>query len=818
MQTVSRATSVAHGLIGVVGSVILACLLTACTGSTGAQGPAGATGATGPTGPSGPSGPVTAIDVTTASEIKATITSVSIPASSPAQPVVKFTLVDENGVPLSGLPAADISFAIAKLVPAGTQLKAFPGLTAPAPLVTAQWQSYLYNMVTPAASSTGTSSDPVVGTTAEPEATTEAGTSGTLVDNGDGTYQYTFKTDISSNAVVTYDPTLVHRVGFEIRGLAPTNSPVYTFIPSTGATSGFDADNEVDDAACTACHQQLAFHGGARTEVQYCAVCHNPSTIDPSSGNSLAFNVMIHKIHMGVDLPSVLAGTNYYIFGHGNAIDDFSDVVYPQGDASNNNSAVSGSGTRFCTTCHTPNDTNAPDSGNYASIPSSASCGSCHDNVDFATGENHSAANLAVTDSDCATCHGPTSNIDNGGLQVVAAHTTPVDAAAAKFQYEIVSVTNTAPGDTPSVTIEVVDPTNGNAPYNIQDPTGPFQQSSSALSVDMAWPTVDFNNVGTNSATGPATGTPNQPVSISFKAGATANADGTFTASAPIPVPAGATGSGAMSVEGRAVESLANLSGSGTTAVELGIAGVSSTFAVTDASAQARRQVVDITKCDACHRVLTLHGENRTDDIELCASCHNPDATDIGMHTAASGLCAPVGTAGANPEQPIDFKVLIHEIHASGSTDSSGNPLYPNGVTICSFGARPTTFDVAYPGNIEDCDACHVSGTSTTNGTYYPVDDSVVQGTTTVANDRTTLTDDVVTSPNAAVCSSCHTDATAQAHMIQNGGNFMATKTATGALVSTVNGAPDVETCSVCHGPGAVADVKVVHDLASFPN
>jgi cytochrome c553 len=49
--------------------------------------------------------------------------------------------------------------------------------------------------------------------------------------------------------------------------------------------------------------------------------------------------------------------------------------------------------------------------------------------------------------------------------------------------------------------------------------------------------------------------------------------------------------------------------------------------------------------------------------------------------------------------------------------------------------------------------------------------------------------------------------------MIQNGANFTAAKTASGALISS-----SVETCAICHGPGAVADVKVVHDLASFPN
>jgi OmcA/MtrC family decaheme c-type cytochrome len=809
MRTVMGASSVASrviNLLRVLAPLAVALAVAACTGSTGATGATGSTGAVGPAGPPGPTGPIAAINVTTATQITAAITKVTIPSSG--QPVVDFTLADQDGVPLMGLPASDVSFAIAKLVPAGVQLNAYPGLPAPTPLTTSQWQSYLYKMIDPIPSADGTASDPVVGTTPEPQSQTESGSSGTLVDNDDGSYQYTFSHNITTDPVVTYDATLVTRVGLEVRGVAPTNSPVYTFIPSTGATSGFDADDAVDDTACLACHQQLAFHGGARTDVRYCVVCHNPSHFDPSSGNALDFKVMIHKIHMGVSLPTTVAGGHYYIFGYGGSINDFSDVVFPQTDASNNNSSVSGPGTRFCTKCHVPNDANAPDAGNYATEPSSAACGACHDNVNFATGENHSAANLAVTDADCVTCHGPTSNIDNGALQVAAAHTTPVDAAIQKFQYQIVSIANTAPGDNPSITIEVVDPTNNNAPYNILAAGGPFQLSGSALNVDMAWPTTDISNVGSGS-----TPTPDQPVTISFQSGVTANGDGTFTGTSSVPVPATATGSGEMSIEGRAVVALANLSGSGTTNTELGVQGVSQAFAITDPAAVAPAAVVDITKCDGCHRTLTLHGQNRTNDINLCISCHNPDATDIGQHTAASGVCAAVGTAGANPEQPIDFKRLIHEIHASGSTDSSGNPLYPNGLTICSFGGRPTTFDVAYPGNLEDCDACHV------NSGYYPVDDTKVQGTTIVSNSPTTLTDDVVISPNAAVCSACHVDNLAMQHMIQNGANFNATKTATGALVSVSStGAPIVETCALCHGPGGVADVKVVHDLAAFPN
>lgn len=803
----SRAPSRLCSQFGIGFAVVAAALwLAACTGSTGAQGPAGPAGSTGPTGPAGPTGPVSALNVTTAQSITATISNVSVPLSAPFQPVVKFTLVNENGQPLSGLKASELGFVIAKLVPPGTQLKPVPPQTAaPAPQPSAQWQSYIYTTANPAPASAGTASDPVVGTTPEPEATTESGTAGTFVDNGDGTYQYTFKKDIGSDPAVIYDATLVHRVGFEIRGVVNSttgatvnaNSPVYTFQPSTGATTGLDENAIVDDNTCTACHQVLAFHGGARTEVQYCEMCHNPSSIDPSSGNTLDFKVMVHKVHMGVDLPSVMAGMNYYIFGYMNSISDFSSIVYPQQDASGNtygtgaSPSFANSGQRFCATCHNTSDPNTPQTGNFASNPSAEACGTCHDNVNFTTGQGHSAANLAVTDADCATCHGPTSTISNGSLQVVAAHQLPVDTAAQKFQYSIVSVSNTAPGKTPSVTIKVVDPTNGNAPYDITQAGGPFKLAGSALRVDVAWSTVDFNNIGTTSAT-PTTGTPNQPLVIDFTQSPTNNGDGTFTKAASAPIPATATGSGVASMEGRPVVTLPTPSG-GTQNVELGVAGVSQTFTITDPTPKPRRTVVSIAKCDVCHRTLTLHGQNRTDDIELCASCHNPDATDIGLRTStiAGSPCAP-GT----PDSPIDLKVFIHEIHDSGS----------NPVTICGFGSNPVTFSIAYPGALNDCEACHNPNTE------YPVDPTVVQGTTIHAGaDRTTLTDDTVISPNTAVCSACHFDSTSEQHMVQNGGNFNATKTATGALVSS-----GVETCSLCHGPGALADVKVVHDVASF--
>ena len=72
-------------------------------------------------------------------------------------------------------------------------------------------------------------------------------------------------------------------------------------------------------------------------------------------------------------------------------------------------------------------------------------------------------------------------------------------------------------------------------------------------------------------------------------------------------------------------------------------------------------------------------------------------------------------------------------------------------------------------------------------------------------------TDDTVISPNAAVCSTCHVSDLAKQHMMQNGGDFAATKAADSALISS-----EVETCALCHGPGGSADVVEVHGVEQF--
>ncbi|MBS0396416.1 MAG: OmcA/MtrC family decaheme c-type cytochrome, partial [Proteobacteria bacterium] len=443
---------------------------------------------------------------------------------------------DAKGNPLKGLPAADIRFAIAQLQPVTI-----------GPNTSSQWRSYITTVEQPAATIGW-------GTTPQVQATAEVATAGTFTDNGDGTYTYVFSKDLptfaaastANGVALSYDGTLTHRVGLEIRGTAatPTNNAPYTWVPSTGSTTNLPLTREiVSNTECDACHTKFAMHGGPRIDVQYCVICHNSGTTDAQSGNTLDFKVLAHKVHMGLSLPSVVAagnttpaqGVGYTIFGFGGSANNFNTVVWPQDK-------------RNCTTCHNTSDTKTPDAANYKNIPYAAACTACHDTTDFASGANHGPAPgiAGVTDTDCITCHGPTSGLTQSGqlVRVVEAHAVPELDQLANYQFVVVKAepttdaaglnldTTACPGtgaclipvgDYVRVTMKVVDGSGnplsltaspGFRPTDyVPGATATSNVTAPSVTVDIAYPTSNF--------TGPANGqntsaTRSPPLTIKF--------------------------------------------------------------------------------------------------------------------------------------------------------------------------------------------------------------------------------------------------------------------------------------------------------------
>jgi len=744
-----------NGLTGLALAALMAVGFAGCAnddGNRGLEGPEGPTGPPGPPGQPGTPGSPAVPNVANADVIFPTITGVSI--ASP--PVVSFQLVDSEGLPLQGLQPGQVRFAIAQLEP-GTSGKS------------SQWNSYISRTVAPVPGFDGTES--------VRQANTETGTAGTLTDNGDGTYTYQFSFDIAAVADVAYDPALTHRVAMQIGvdGVPVDNNASYTWQPSSGATTGIFSREIVDNDTCNACHDGLAFHGGNRKDTQYCVTCHNPGTTDPESTNTVDMKAMIHNIHAGAEggrLP-------YYIVGYRSTVYDYSEIHWTQD-------------LRNCQTCHEESDADTPDASNWRLVVNSESCGTCHhSDVNFRTGEGHPAGGFP-DDTSCDDCHGPNATAGGGRWRTAVAHVIPTVEAGKQFQFNVLSVTNTAPGQFPVVTFSVTDPTNGDAPYNIQA-DAPFTQcagGASRLSIDIAWTTQDYTNGGTGV-------NPGQPVQInplSACGGAsTDNGNGTFSVTSPVAVPAWETGSLVAALEGHpAVDADGNGS--------VDRIAVTNDFlyaAITDATPQARRNKVAIEKCDECHQQLSLHGNNRTDRPEVCVACHNPNATDVNRRVAGSGCETVTGTLD---DQSIDMKYMIHRIHASGATVPYG---------VCGFGNSGYLFDVTYVGKLNNCEGCHV------DDGYYPVDSTLVSGTTMDANDPTTFGDDVVTSPNAAVCSSCHMSDLARSHMQQNGGYFMR-QGVKDAVTGKMLPGGDVETCALCHGPGRSADIRDLHGIGAF--
>ncbi|MCL4435358.1 MAG: OmcA/MtrC family decaheme c-type cytochrome [Thaumarchaeota archaeon] len=631
------------------------------------------------------------------------ITIGSVNIPADRKPTVAFNLTDGKGVPLRIEDVREVRFLLAAV-----KVDNATGLTS--------YQDYVVNTV-------NGSKYVYKGTTVQPvlSKAAQAGydTGGKFNKTGAGQYTYKFGRAVSEN----YSKTSTHVLGIAASRDGPNGEErkfvvnvFKTFVPAGGEPKVI---REITNrTACNRCHDQLRAHGGERIDPNLCVICHSPQTTDPETGRTVDFKVMIHKIHDGSNLPSVKAGKPYYIVGFRQTVVDFTDITWPQE-------------VRNCDTCHT-----GPQGDHFKTAPNTAACTSCHDNVNMTTGVNHPAG--PQKDSACKLCHIPEGA--EFSAAITGAHTIPNKSTQLKgVNLTIVKVENTAAGNSPTVTFSVKDKT-GN-------PIPPAQLA--LLSLVLAGPTTDVGKVFREDARN-----------------ATDAGGGNYKYTFAAKIPANATGSYTVGIEGYRNQNITVSGGKQTTVRDAGFNRMVY-FPVSDSKTIPRRVVVDLNKCNACHKELQVHGTIRR-NVQYCPLCHNPNASDE-VQRPANNM----------PPNTINFKVLIHLIHSGEEgQDKNSRIIYGFGKSLHNF------TDVKFPGKLNDCKMCHLPNTYT-----LPLPNGVLPTTVTQGGQVFK-----VTQPITSTCITCHDSAADKGH----------------AQLQTAP--PAIETCNVCHAEGKDIAVSKVHN------
>ncbi|MEO8597429.1 MAG: OmcA/MtrC family decaheme c-type cytochrome [Candidatus Solibacter sp.] len=603
--------------------------------------------------------------------VKVKIQSASIAADGTIK--ARLTITDPKGVALDrdgiATPGAVSLSLIAAYIPAG------------------QTKYYSYSTTTLKASLPGNTN------AAQIQAANDSG--GIWTKNGDGDYTYTFKT----KAPTTFDTKVTHAIGVSARRdlsefieqeeWAQVGNDVFTFVPDGSPVK--TVRDVVPTQVCNQCHDPLIGHGGSRISMDLCILCHTPQTVNPDTLHSQDMSVLVHKIHMGKNLPSVVAGTPYRIW-HRNAWSDFSSVGFPSGVDE----------LKTCTVCHQK----GTQADIYLSAPSRTGCGSCHDDVNFASGKGHVDLPQA-SDKECANCHKPQGELEYDasikGAHMVATRSSQL----AGVTFNISKVDNAKPGQKISVT------------FAANDKTGNAMDISkfARLSLVLSGSTADFNGYVTEDV---RKATPSGREYVY-----------TFTT----PLPANAAGTYAVGIEGYMNTTINPNTVNAVVVRDFGFNKVFS-FGINGAKAVPRRQVVSQALCNSCHERTVFHGGNRQ-SVEFCVLCHNPGVTDSSQRKQG------------DIAESINFKTMIHKIH-------TGEELTTD-FTVMGYNASTNNYnEVAYVGDRRDCVKCHLPGTYD-----LPLPDGLIEQ----ATPRDYLK---VQGPATAACLSCHTSKAAASHALTN--------------------------------------------------
>lgn len=640
----------------------------------------------------------------------------------------------------------------------------------------------------------------------------------------------------------------------------------YNFIPSGVGTPG--KRELVTTAACSKCHNGFKpegspsnqFHGGGRVESPYCNVCHNPGRTTNPAANSSSFVHRLHASHKLMANPD--GGTPPNAF-HG------LEFAFPQdvrncdachAGAAQGRQSLTNPSALACGSCHDNVDfsigSTLPACTNPAKVDAHGRFIACShvagDQPDTACAVCHTPAKIqlrhlailppsadavqlgVLIDGGSGLPDGGTGNNNSNAAWIAAAGDVP--AGAAVITYDVKSVSVSGSGH-PQVTFKLKQAFDGGAAVDVDFGVAsvgntelipgfvgsPSAYFAFAMPQDGIAAPADFNASASCYIKNAWNGT------ALLGAGACTlsakDVNGYYTVDMTnIVLPVSAT-----MLTGGIGYSYAITSARPLTQVNLaaypynastGIGGL--IIAAPDVSKvatgfTARRSVVETARCNNCHVQLgvgpTFHAGQRN-DAPTCSFCHTPNRTSSGWSA--------------------NSKDFIHSIHAGRkrTVDFNWHAISP----IENFS------EVEFPSNLNNCQACHAAGThdltlastkaalrnmlpstaatgkfnsnpsTNPNGWFtispYVVGDNVtdygsgfsynvVSGVTAVPA-ATTL----VKTPITAACSACHDAKDAVAHMETMGGLFYRPR-------SQLSGA--VEQCLVCHGPGTIAPISLMH-------
>jgi len=589
---------------------------------------------------------------------------------------------------------------------------------------------------------------------------------------GAGVYRYHFNLDVTQTppqysadvlpAHITeadwpaFDPGHTHRAVAVLRPGSNWDASYGThdFVASGGEP---EVKHAVATASCNTCHDNLDAHGGGRVGVETCTTCHNQFTFNSFTAAATSSDLAYigHEIHSA----GGLGGTQAHLRPR------YTGVGYPRDIIT-------------CATCHDAQL--APSAHDAFARPTIQACGSCHDDVDFVTGEGH-VAGAHPSNATCAGCHAPGAVSDSQLAHVVPGRAF---AQAGDLRYVVDGVS--VAGDTLTVNWRAV---HGEDP--VVHGAGPWTFTNNVAML-VGWGDTDYHH------SNPASGRPGDPVSVginaSVSAGGTTESGGTYTTIAQL-----------VDTDHYDAHSLFVSFGGAIAHTDYGNLVAKNAIAY---DGEPRRTVVTTERCTSCHEdrhgVFAKHGAAVHNTVERCVTCHNSNATDIDRRRTRpyTGPLAP-GEPGPDGkvEQATSLMVMVHGIHAAAAG------MRQEGMWITGFNSW-SSFDAShsYPGNIANCTSCHEGET------YYPLaHEQGARGTTVDSRELEALPYAVdehwKESAARAACGSCHDSRAAYAHM-----DLMGSVSGPGWDQEALDG-QSYETCATCHGPGRAYDVKLVHHI-----